>query len=138
VLNVSGRRCTIAACLLVAVVVCSMSAEGRGESSNASREEKAGALLTALSSGNFDKAGTAFSAKMKEALPPDKLSAVWRQIVSQAGAFGAETGRRSVREQDHDVVIITCRFEKATLDMRAVFENDQIAGLFFTPSQPGR
>ena len=135
-LKVIGRRCTAAAYLLVAVVMCSMSGEARGESSNSSREEKAGALLAAFVSGNFDKAGVAFSSKMKEALPPDKLSAVWRQIVSQAGAFGAETGRRSVREQDHDVVIITCRFEKATLDMRAVFENDQIAGLFFTPSQP--
>jgi hypothetical protein len=73
---------------------------------------------------------------MKKALPAEKLQQVWNSIIAQAGAFVKQLGTRKQKTASHDVIFVTCEFERATLDTKVVFNRDkQIAGLFFVPAQ---
>jgi dienelactone hydrolase len=64
----------------------------------------------------FADAVARFDGKMKQALPVDKLQPTWQSLL--------------------EIVYITCKFEKATLDAKVVFDREHlISGLFFVPSQ---
>jgi dienelactone hydrolase len=78
-----------------------------------------------------------FDATMKSALPEQKLQQVWQTLQQQAGPFKKRLRTRVETLGGYDVVFVTCRFARADLDAKVVFDADkQIAGLFFVPSQP--
>ena len=97
-------------------------------------EELARALVDKLSRGDYATAGAGFDAVLRGALPPDKLAAVWRQVVKRAGPFAEVRRAEVVPAGAVWTVLLTCRFGAAELLVKVAFDaRDQIAGLFFLP-----
>jgi hypothetical protein len=93
-------------------------------------------LVGALASGDSKKAVENFDGTMKNALPAEKLQQVWNSLIAQSGPFVEQLGTRKEKILQYDVIFVTCKFERAVLDAKVVFDgNKQIAGLFFVPSQ---
>lgn len=91
--------------------------------------------VTALSQEKWSAVEARFDARMKAALPRDKLAAVWQQIVAQAGAFKNIKVIQVVEKQGYHIAVVTCAFANADLDAKVVLdEKGNIAGLFFAPS----
>jgi hypothetical protein len=89
-----------------------------------------------LSEGEFSKATENFDGVMKKVLPPKKLKEVWESLVAQAGPFKGQIGARTEKTGKYEIVFVTCRFEKLTLDAKVVFNREkQISGLWFVPSR---
>ncbi len=99
---------------------------------------KARALLTAMEKGDYSLATRDFDATMLKVFGPDKIEAMWmKQLPAQVGAFKQQGPARREQLQGYEIVLITCSFEKATLDARVAFDKDgKIAGLGFVPPAP--
>ena len=99
---------------------------------------KARAFLAAMEKGDFQSAARDFDATMLKLSGPDKLEAMWKkQLPAQLGAFKKQAGARRDQLQGYEIVLVTCEFEKATLDARVVFDKaGKIAGLGFVPTAP--
>ena len=68
---------------------------------------------------------------------PDKLEAMWAGLPGKLGAFKRQTAARQDKLGAYDIVLVTCEFEKLTLDVRVVFDRaGRIAGFQFVPSVP--
>jgi dienelactone hydrolase len=90
-----------------------------------------------LVQGDFSAAVKNFDATMAKVSPPEKLKEVWELVTGQVGQFKRLVGSRTESLPRYDIVFITCEFEKATLDVKVVFNKKrQIAGQFFVPSNP--
>jgi dienelactone hydrolase len=71
---------------------------------------------------------------MREALPPAKLEEVWTGLARAVGPFVKVTGLRSERAGAYETVVVTCRFERASLEAKLAFDREgRVAGLFFAP-----
>jgi hypothetical protein len=93
-------------------------------------------LVSSLASDNYKEAVKNFDGTMKNALPAEKLQQVWNSIIAQSGPFIEQAGTRREKILQYDAIFITCKFENAVLDTKVVFDRkQQIAGLFFVPSQ---
>ncbi|NOX89109.1 MAG: alpha/beta fold hydrolase [Calditrichaeota bacterium] len=93
-------------------------------------------FVTLLEKSRFDSAYSFFDAKMKEALPAEKLKGIWQSLQSQTGAFKKQGSVRTETFQQYRIVYVTCEFEKSALDAKIVFDaQNKIAGLFFVPHQ---
>jgi dienelactone hydrolase len=99
---------------------------------------KARALLAAMEKGDFNQAVSDFDETMLRLSGPEKLEPMWKsQLPAQLGAFKKQGAARRDRLQGYEIVLITCEFEKATLDARVVFDKaGKIAGLGFVPTAP--
>ncbi len=99
---------------------------------------QARAFLTALEKGDFQLAVRDFDETMLKLSGPDKLETMWKkQLPAQLGAFKKQSGARREELQGYQIVLVTCEFEKATLDARVVFDKaGKIAGLGFVPTAP--
>ena len=99
---------------------------------------KARAFLSALEKNDFKEAARDFDETMRKVSGPDKLAEFWtKQFPSQVGSFQRQTAARRDKLGAYDIVLVTCAFEKATLDARVVFDkNGRIAGFQFVPSLP--
>jgi hypothetical protein len=97
---------------------------------------KARALLTAMERGDFKGAVVDFDETMLKVSGPEKLEPMWKtQLPAQLGAFKKQGAARRDQLQGYEIVLVTCEFEKATLDARVVFDKaGKIAGLFFVPA----
>jgi dienelactone hydrolase len=118
-------------CSLVAALALSAAA-AEGE---AARKASAEALVAALAKGDFAAAGKDFDDAMKKALPEDKRKATWAALRKQVGPFKKQTGVRAEQGKKYLIVYVTCRFEKADLDVKVVFDGAKITGLFFVPAK---
>lgn len=91
-------------------------------------------IVTALSKGDYAKAGAHFDATMKKALPEEKVKSTWQQLQSQVGKFKSQGAVRTEKIQGYDAVYVLSKFEKAELECKVVFDDKkQVAGLFFLP-----
>ena len=99
---------------------------------------KTRAFLTALEKGDFQSAVRDFDETMLKLSGPDKLETMWKkQLPAQLGAFKKQAAARRDELQGYEIVLVTCEFEKATLDARVVFDKaGKIAGLGFVPTAP--
>jgi len=98
--------------------------------------EKAAEFARLLSQGNWAKAASAFDSAVRKALPPQKLQGAWNSLVSQSGQFKRQVGVRGEKEGGREARYVTCEFEKATIDVKVIFnQSGQIAGLWFLPGQ---
>jgi uncharacterized protein len=87
-----------------------------------------------LVANQFDKVGAQFDAKMQEAVPQPQLVAGWNSLTTQVGAFKQITAVHVEPAGSNQRVLVTCAFEKKTLDALLVFSPaGQIAGMFFRP-----
>ena len=84
---------------------------------------------------DFPAAVAQFDSTMKNVLPEAKLKETWQSLKAQAGTFQKRVGATASKLAGYDVVLVTCQFERTTLDAKVVFNSQkQIAGLFFVPS----
>lgn len=98
---------------------------------------KARAFLEALSRGDFEAAVVDFDETMMKVSGPEKLAEFWKQVPDKMGAFKRRGEARRDVLGPYDIVLVTCEFEKVTLDARVVFDkNKKIAGFQFVPSLP--
>jgi dienelactone hydrolase len=89
-----------------------------------------------LKNEDFSSFFNSFDNTMKSALPLEKLQSTWKSLIGQVGAFKKQVDIRTEKVQEYDVAIVTCEFEKATLDIRIAFNKEkQVSGLFFLPSK---
>ncbi len=97
---------------------------------------KAKGFVELLTKEDYSSAVERFDSKMKDGMPQEKLQQAWNSLLAQVGPFKKQLGVRQAREQGYDVVFVTCEFEKATLDVKVVYNNyKQVSGLWFVPSQ---
>ena len=94
-------------------------------------------LVHLLEKREFSKAVINFDSTMTKLSPPEKLKEVWELITKQAGQMKRQVGVRTESIPMYDIIYVTCEFEKATLDIKIVFNKEkQIAGQFFVPTKP--
>jgi len=99
-------------------------------------ETMAKSFVDLLVKENYEKAVENFDGTMKKVMPAEKLEEVWNSIIAQTGPFVEQLGVREEKILQYDVVFVTCKFEKATLDAKVVFDRKkQITGLFFVRSK---
>jgi len=91
-------------------------------------------FVSALEKGDYGASVKHFDATMAKAAPPEKMKQIWEMVLSQVGPFKMWKGVWSESLPGYDIVYVTCEFEKATLDIKMVFnKNKKIAGQFFVP-----
>lgn len=134
-----NARC-VAVCLILSLALAvSVSLQDTSPVSSLQEElvVKARRFLESLSQGDFEAAAKDFDETMMKVSPPQKLEEFWKMVPNQLGAFKRQTAARSERLGPYDIVLVTCEFEKTTLDARIVFNKDkQISGFQFVPSLP--
>ena len=93
-------------------------------------------MVDAMAKGDFAAATKDFDTTMQSVMPAEKTSQMWAQLTAQAGAFKSRTGSRETQEAGVHIVYVTCQFEKASLDLKVVFNSaGQISGLWINPAQ---
>jgi len=96
---------------------------------------KAKNLLEQMETGDTTAAVGIFDPTMKAAMSPSQLAAAWKSTESRFGPFQKMVRIRIEKVVGYDVVFITTQFDKATLDIKVVFnDKTEVAGLFFVPA----
>lgn len=110
-----------------------MSTAGAADTSGI--DARARALVAAMSQGRYELAGEHFDARMRAALPPDKLAGIWHTVTAQVGGFRSVGESRTEESPPYRTVVVSTAFEQATLDARVTFTSDsQVTGLHFVPA----
>lgn len=100
-------------------------------------EARVRALVARFEKEDFEGANGTFDPTMKSALPADKLAATWRGLVKGVGALGACKEAKTSQAGAYTVVLLTCAFERASIDVKVALDAEgRVAGLFFLPTQP--
>ena len=87
-----------------------------------------------LAGGDYAKVFETFDAAMKDAMPVGQIDAAWQSLVAKVGAFQEIAGVRQAKEQNFDVVYVTCSFEQAQVDVKVVYDSKkEVSGLWFAP-----
>lgn len=95
-------------------------------------EDIAVTFVNLLKEREFDNATKLFNSQMAQALSSEELESTWNNLVSTAGEFEGINKTRTAEERGYQVVYVTCKFAKDSLDVRIVFDEEaQIAGLWF-------
>jgi fermentation-respiration switch protein FrsA (DUF1100 family) len=93
-------------------------------------------FVDALENGHYVESVKHFDETMTKLAPPKKMKEVWETVIKQVGPFKEQNGVWTESILKYDIVYVTCTFEKATLDIKVVFnKNKQISGQFFVPSK---
>jgi hypothetical protein len=97
---------------------------------------QAKAFVALLAKEDYEGAVKDFSDTMNEKLPPDKLQALWKAIIAQAGPYKDQAGSRVTEIMGYHPVYVTCAFENVLLDLKVVIDGEKkIAGLSVVPTQ---
>ncbi|HEY3415624.1 MAG TPA: alpha/beta fold hydrolase [Armatimonadota bacterium] len=95
-------------------------------------QEKAVEVIRMLVEGNYGGACGTFDATMTGALPEARMKEYWEQLIGQVGAFQGITAIQASEQGEARVFILTCPFERSTIDFRVAFNRDgQVSGLNF-------
>lgn len=91
-------------------------------------------IVTQLAQGDFAAVEQRLADNIKPFLPVGKLQAIWQGLEQQVGAF-QEQGKTSAVQTQHGLVqVITCTFERASLDVNIVLNGaGEIIGLTIKP-----
>jgi dienelactone hydrolase len=97
-------------------------------------EDRAKTFVATLEQGKFTEAGADFDQTMRKVLPADKLEALWKAVIGKVGAFEKQLSVRSEPGDPYTIAYVRCKFAKATLDVKVVFDKERkISGLNFLP-----
>ena len=97
-------------------------------------EDAAAGFVHALVKEDYANAVRDFDDTMKKAMPAEKLEEAWRSLIAQAGAFQKQLGIHQQSVGPYEAVFVTCKFERATLDVKVVLDKaGRITGLWFVP-----
>src|SRR5688500_3947472 len=90
------------------------------------------AFVELLRNENFKAAVGQFDDTMKAAMPETKLKETWTAVLNQVGSFKSAGRARAQKRGEYVTVIVTCEFEKTSLEIRVAFDqSSRVAGLFF-------
>jgi len=91
-----------------------------------------------LKADEFDAAFRCFDATVREQMPPEKLSEIWRSIEKSAGVFQAVGDPTVQVAGEYTVVVLPGTWKNAKLDIQVTVDRGGlIAGLFFRPAARG-
>jgi hypothetical protein len=96
---------------------------------------RAEALLKNLQAGRYADVVKEFDPKMVQAIPEERLRAVWEMLTAQFGAVKSIEERRSGELKGLQAVELILAFERERVVQRVVFGADgKIAGLAYNPA----
>ncbi|MBN1233123.1 MAG: DUF3887 domain-containing protein [Candidatus Coatesbacteria bacterium] len=124
--------------IAIMLVSCKTKAEEKKADANINEDITALAkkVANAVIKDDYDAVSGYFDDEVKKGLPKDKFSEASNGLKSRLGGFKNITKINQLKQGDYDVVLVTTEFEKATIDIKVVFnKNKQVAGLFFLPGQ---
>lgn len=99
-------------------------------------EQAALTLIEQMRTEDFSAAVESFDEKLQTALPAEKLSTIWQQVVAQAGQFEEVLNVSHETSGANTMVVAATKFTNVVLDIKiSINQNRQIAGLFFAPSK---
>lgn len=91
-------------------------------------------ILHELVNGRPEMVINDFTPQLKEALPAEKLAAVWSDLTTKLGAYQSLGDATQTEEQGYKVVYVPLTFEKGTVRAKLVYdETNYVAGFFFVP-----
>lgn len=95
---------------------------------------KAETILKSLQNGQTGDVVKDLDPKMAQALSEEKLKAAWPGLIGQFGAYKSINERRDGQYQGRQALELFLAFEKDTIVMRTVFDEEgRIGGLVFRP-----
>lgn len=87
-----------------------------------------------LAQSDFEAVEQSLDRSIRQQLPAEKLQAIWQSLTAQVGAFKEQVGAHTFQTPSAEVVIVTCAFAKASLDINVAFsESLVVTGLTITP-----
>lgn len=92
------------------------------------REARARAFIDLMGGGQYAQAFELFTPQMKAAMPLDRLSATWTSLTAQAGPFERQIATSIVPRGVLSVVVITCAFERASIDVHVTVNPANLVG----------
>ena len=91
-------------------------------------------IVTQAAQGDFAAVEQRLAEHLKPYLPAGALQATWQGLEQQVGAFQKQSETSVVQTPQGPVQVVTCTFERASLDMNIVLnEAAQIVSLTITP-----
>lgn len=94
-------------------------------------------VVARLVSGDVEPLFLTFNDKMKAAIDANGLRRLIPSLVVQFGAFKTQNGARTESQGGLLVVLVSCTFERANVDVRVAFDSfDRIVGIGFRPPEP--
>ncbi|MGE5579593.1 MAG: alpha/beta fold hydrolase [Bacillota bacterium] len=126
----------ILALLALMLSACSKPAAQPPDLTDAQLDERARTFLRFMAEDKPEDAVKMMESRMATAMPAAKAAETWQTLVGQAGAFDRISGTRMAVEAGYRCVYVTCKFEKAAVDAKVVFDAaGKVTGLWFGPSQ---
>ncbi len=96
------------------------------------------AFIELLVNKKFATAVEQFDSTMKTAMPEAKMQETWAAVLGQTGPFKQAGSARAEKRGEFTVVVVTCDFQNAAIDVSVVFDQQRrVAGLFFSPAKKG-
>ncbi|MGB9810569.1 MAG: DUF3887 domain-containing protein [Dictyoglomus turgidum] len=89
-----------------------------------------------LVSGRYEEARDFFDPSVKSMISVEKLEELWKSLEKQVGDFRSILGYRTEGSGVYRIVFVTCEFNLMDVDIRLVFANKKIVGMFFQPAPP--
>ena len=106
-------------------------AQGAAETAQA----RARTFVDLMAGGRCTDAVESFTPPMKAAMPVERLSATWNGLIAQAGPFRRQVTASVLPRGVLSVVVVTCEFERATIDVHVtVNPANLVGGLFLRPA----
>jgi len=91
-------------------------------------------FVQSVAGGKYADATKQFDSAMSQAEPTDKLKQSWATLIGQHGVFKQLGGTRTGQELGFEEVFVAVEFEKATIDVKVIFDAEgKIGGLWFVP-----
>ncbi|HHY12495.1 MAG TPA: alpha/beta fold hydrolase [Firmicutes bacterium] len=88
-------------------------------------------MIAAMAQGRYEDARKEFDKKMAVAAPASRLEDIWTATISQAGNWEKTARTRFTEEAGYRVVYVASLFEKGSLDIKVVFDNQgKISGMW--------
>ncbi len=127
--------CVLALILCSVLAISSAIAAKDDPSADARLIRKGMSVVDLLAKSKFDSVGATFDATMKDLLPAEKVSEVWKSLQTRYGAYKATVGSRIEEVSGYKAVFIAIQFDQGRLDAKIVFNaEEKVIGLFFVPS----
>ena len=91
-------------------------------------------LVTRFVQGDFEAVVQSLDESIRQQLPVEKLQETLQALVAQVGKFKEQVGAHTFQVPTAELVIVTCAFANASLDINVAFnEAGKIVGVTITP-----
>ena len=121
---------------LLFLVIALFTASSTAQSADEQLVERGKSVINLMNEGKFAEVVAQFDDRMKQALTVERLEQTWKTIIGQAGEFKGISETSTMKVQNMDVVMMTCNFEKISLQGALAFDPEKkIAGFQMVPKQ---